>query len=38
MQQLQFIAHGGLDEFPNSEAIRGFAGRDGNVLTHKNVS
>ena len=28
----------GLDEFPNREAIRGFVGRDADVLTHRKVS
>jgi hypothetical protein len=27
-----------LDEFPDSEAIRSFTGRDGNVFAHELVS
>jgi hypothetical protein len=27
-----------FDEFPNGEAIRGFAGRDGHVLAHECAS
>src|ERR1700684_1688635 len=28
----------GLDEFPDSETVRGFLGRDGEVLAHELVS
>jgi hypothetical protein len=28
----------GLDELPDREAVRGFAGGDGDVLAHKLVS
>jgi hypothetical protein len=28
----------GLDELPDSETIRGFVGKEGNVFTHELVS
>jgi hypothetical protein len=34
----RFIAAHNLDEFPDSEAIRGFRGRDGSVLAHESGS